>query len=402
MTTEFSTSSLLEVSVSKRSLKSARKTIQSELGGVTVDVNTTSSTPASGSRGVSGLGKQMQSEANQLARKSLDVHTSILKEIKKNGASTGTSRGRGGLISGLVGGVGLRGALGKISTSALVGTAATVTAGALIAGGAYITADALIEDGANVKASDLIVGGASITAGALIASGASVSAGSLVSAAAVVPPAALIAGAATISAGVLISDSATVTAGALVGSAAVIGAGALISSPAVVAAGALVGSAAIVSASDIIAGKVMKSDLFDEMTSTSVDDIFYGDPNPASDKTGANDLMATQPGAADPAGSWHNMGRPPSSQEMAEDIVSVPGGNTTVDAWTASPNVSTDPPDRGNETRSNQAAQNRGDTSVEIQENVTVTGTERREVERIAEEKAQEAAEAVRNELRGR
>lgn len=267
MTTEFTASAVLDVSVSNNSLQSARDTIEQELGSATVDVESATASDRLTQAG-SGMASPL-TDGGGIASALLTLaedRNDLLEEIEDRVGGRSAAGFLGGGAAGGIGGLAIQGA--KVTASALIASAATVTAGALIAGGVTLVASDVINSPADINPDNLIAGGASITAGALIASqatitnsaliarAASIAPGTLVAAAATIPAAALIAGAATISAGVLIQDRADVTAGALIAGAATVTAGVLVGSAATVTAGALVATAATVRASDLIARRV--------------------------------------------------------------------------------------------------------------------------------------------------
>lgn len=192
--TEFSTAAALEVQVSDSSLRSARSSIEDELGDIEVDVTATVSDQLdAGGGAMPDGGGMMASDALETANERLsevrddfeanldlnETRNDLLREILDAQQMTAQQDGGGMLNSLLQSGVGLLGggiavaavlaqSLASISWAALFERAISsiaIEAGDLIMNGgqAIITAGDLIADKASVTANDLIEDAASVS-----------------------------------------------------------------------------------------------------------------------------------------------------------------------------------------------------------------------------------------------
>lgn len=262
--TDFSTSALLELQVSQSSLKSARQTIESELGGAEVDVAATAASGggASGSGGLAAAGLDtanthlsaardhlsenitLNEERNTLLREILDAQEMAAQSSGSNGGRLPSRLLGGGL--GILGGLTV--ALASVNwTGVVTGAIDKITAS---------VSDFLKRGGkAAIDAADLVANKASVGAGDVVNTTLSLSATDVIAAGATIGAGALVASAATVSAPVLVASAATVGAGALIADKANISVTDVISSPAEIAAPNLIAATATVTVGSLIAEK---------------------------------------------------------------------------------------------------------------------------------------------------
>ena len=398
--TEFSTESLLDVSVSDRSLNQARSTIQQELGGVTVSVDASSSATAGAVGRIAGkeraMSRQLLTEANEFARDSLDVQQEILQEIKKNALSN-TGGGGGGGITGFLAGARLAGGGGLLgsATSAITGTISatslvtgTVAAAGLVSGGVVI--NELVTG--KMEPQDFLTG--SIKAGELLTGG--LSPNDFVSG--TIGIASLVGGSLTlasyVSGSITLGGYVTGTLGASTLITGAVTAGALITGT--LAVGALIVGTVVIS--DYIAGKIVASDLLKT-------DQDHTPGNPKRKKSDIYGDGVNRPSNVPGQGfsGYFGGNTLPERRQYADFNNSTIPDPESIRAPTNGPNIDTTPWDDSNSTRTNKAAEKRQNTTVTAEAHATVEGTREREVERIVDEKAQEMAEQLRQEFsRGR
>lgn len=296
--TEFSTSGLLNIEVSQASLRSARSTIESELGGVGVDVTASASASdqlaqdggqrlAGNDRTMTGSLLSDQTErigtvTNQLTE-NLDlneIRNDLLRELIDETERAGRRAARSGGLGGggalgllALGGAGVAG-LGatlmsqievpNINPTDLIGDTARVTVDALIESPLAVGAGSLIASAASILAGDVIDTPVSLSPSTVIEAAASINPVHLIATAATIGPAALIASqagispsdvigaAASISPSDVIATAATVTPGSLIATAATVTSGAVIATAATITAGHLIEAPVSLSVSDIV------------------------------------------------------------------------------------------------------------------------------------------------------
>lgn len=284
--TEFETGFGLDVTVNPSSLRSARQTIEDEIGEVQVDVSTSGGASGGGSSRIAGreraMSRQLLSSQDESLTSIDDAWTDnidlneerndLLRQLL-NQSEKDAQTSRGGGMSGMaMGGVGLALGVGAIASSiganivSWLGDAMPDLGPGDVVDPVTIGVGDLIDAAASISAADVIDTAATIGAGALVASAAAVTAPALIASKAAISAGNVIGTAATVTASSVVSAAASVTAADLVAAGATVSAAALISTGATVGAAALVEAPAAIAASDLVSGKITASALMDHLT----------------------------------------------------------------------------------------------------------------------------------------
>ena len=275
--TEFSTEAVFEATVSSSSLKSARQTVEDELGNMEVQVaaqvekggDSGGGNPArdramgrrNQSRQIDALtdiqasvSEQPTSEAildewetehqlgetrNELLRDLADA-----QEQQNYDQSARGARGGGGL------GKLLGGAVGVLGLSALSGVAGAASKASDALTGLDISPEDIVST-VSLTAAD-VVSPATLSASSVIGAAATVGVGAVIASGASVAPADLVSGLATISAAHVIAEGASISAGDVINSPISIGVDDVVAVGATVSAAALIGSTAAVAVGDLV------------------------------------------------------------------------------------------------------------------------------------------------------
>ncbi|WP_137288829.1 hypothetical protein [Natronorubrum halophilum] len=275
---EFSSSATIDVSVSSSSLRSARDTIESELGDV--QVNASSATGGgSGSRIAGrerGMARQLQTETNNHLGENLSLNEERndllrqLVDVTEKDAQTTRGRGGGmaaGAIGLAVGGIGLGSALLGGLGSTLSDAMPDFDASDLIEAVAVDPSDVVTSTA--VMASDLIDTAASLEPANVIASAAALTPAALIASKAGISPSDLVESQAGISPTDLVTEMATVTPGAIIASKAAIAASNLVGSKVDIDPLDLITEAVTIDPSDIVSGTISASAIIDRITDSS-------------------------------------------------------------------------------------------------------------------------------------
>jgi len=272
--TTFETGAQLDVTVNPSSLRSARQTIEDEIGDVQVDVSTSAGGGGGSGSRIAGRERAMSRQLLSSQDESLmsiddawtdnldlneernDLLQQLLEQSEKDSQTS-----RGGRMGSMgMGGIGLALGVGAVASS-IGANIVTWLSDAMpsigpgdIVDPVQIGPGHIIDAAASVEASDVVTTAATVGVGNVVGTAATVTVGALVASKATITPTSVIDTAASISATDLISVAADISATAL------------ITTGASISPGDVVANAAAVAAADLVSGTITAEALMEHLT----------------------------------------------------------------------------------------------------------------------------------------